>query len=347
VFRRLAVAAGSASLELVQCVAADGEDATGDAATRAGAPGGVASPDVPAAQGAPLDRWDVVDALDVLVDRSLVALLPGGEDGTPRYRLLESPRAYALERLAEAAERDPVQRRHASAMAALFDAAYADYFSGRFGADAWMRRLAVDLDNARVALACARAVGDVGAELALAATLLRALPPSLHAERMALADAVETRLAAAPAAVAAVRGGAAAEGAPSRALQQRAWIELSCAWADTQKARSRDAARRALALARELAPGADDARFLLYHALCRLAGAAAQAGDVDAALAPLAELQSLEDPAWPPQRLLGVKRPRRSSRGCAAMSPRRCVAAGACSRSTRRAGARRRSRSAT
>ena len=60
-----------------------------------------------------------------------------------------------------------------------------------------------------------------------------------------------------------------------------------------------------MGLARRLAPSdRADQRFTLYHALCRWASALAQAGDVAAARAPLDELQALEDPAWPAQRLL-------------------------------------------
>ena len=40
------------------------------------------------------------------------------------------------------------------------------------------------------------AAGDASTELTIAATVLRALPPSLHSERMALADACDVRLAA-------------------------------------------------------------------------------------------------------------------------------------------------------
>jgi hypothetical protein len=255
--------ASSASLPFIQQVLADVED------------------------GGEFDEWAVLDALDTLVDRSLVAVLASEGDDEPRYRLLESPRAYALECLDEAGEREVMQRRHAKAVAAMFDAAYDEYFSGCVGADDWLRRLAADLDNARDALNWARAAGETNIEVTVGATLLRALPPSLHAERMALADACEARI-----------------GPPvSEALQQRAWIELSCAWADTQKPRSRDAANRALSLARTLARSHAD-HFMLYHALCRSASATAQAGDLPAALAPLAELQALEDPAWLAQRLL-------------------------------------------
>ncbi|HUL65316.1 MAG TPA: winged helix-turn-helix domain-containing protein [Burkholderiaceae bacterium] len=259
VFRRLGVIAGSASLELVEYMLIDDE----------------------------LDRWAVLDVLDTLVDRSLVAVLSGEDGDEPRYRLLETPRAYALERLDEAGERPAAQRRHAEALAALFDAAYGEYFSGRIGADEWVRRLGADLDNARDALDWARAAGETTIELTIGSTLLRALPPSLHVERMMLADACARRI-----------GDSLAE-----PLQCRAWMELSSAWADTQKPRSRAAAECALSLARKL-DRPDGDRFQLYHALCRAASAATQAGDVQAARAPLRELQALEDPRWPAQRLL-------------------------------------------
>jgi predicted ATPase len=268
VFRRMSVMAGSASLAFVQQVLAD------------------------AADGGELDAWALLDALDALVDRSLVALLAqaGSGDGAPRYRLLESQRVYAWALLDEAGERQTLQRRHALSMAKMCDDGYDDYFSGRIGVDDWLLQWAPDLDNARDALAWTRAAGDAHIELSIAVTLLRALPPSLHAERMALADACEARLAAADV---------------SESLQQRVFIELSCAWADTQKLRARDAAQRALSLARQL-EASDRAghRFTLYHALCRSASALAQAGDVAAARSPLDELQTIEDPSWPAQRLL-------------------------------------------
>jgi predicted ATPase/DNA-binding winged helix-turn-helix (wHTH) protein len=263
VFRRLSVIAGSASLWFIRQTLADAQD------------------------GGEFDDWAVLDALDALVDRSLVAVLAAQGDGDPRYRLLESPRAYAFECLDQAGEREAMQRRHATALAAMFDAAYEEYFSGRTGVDDWLHRLAPDLDNARDALHWARATGATNIELVVSATLLRALPPSLHPERMALAEACERCIGSS---------------VPEH-LQLRAWIELSCAWADTQKPRSRNAANRALTLARQLDRPQDD-RFTLYHVLCRVASAAAQTGDMQAARAPLAELPALEDPTWPAQRLL-------------------------------------------
>jgi predicted ATPase/DNA-binding winged helix-turn-helix (wHTH) protein len=261
VFRRLGVLAGSAPLALIERLLVE--------------PGGE------------LDTWAVLDALDTLVDRSLVAVVAGDDAAEPRYRLLETPRAYALECLDRAGERCALQRRHALALAALFDATYEEYFSGRVGVDDWLRRREPDLDNARDALHWARGAEDAATELRIGTTMLRVLVPSLHVERMALADAIEARIG---------------PGLPEP-LQLKAWIELNCVLADPQKARGRQAAERALALARRLDAKQSD-RFALYHALCRAASAAAQADDLTAARALLAELQAFEDPAWPAQRLL-------------------------------------------
>ena len=104
----------------------------------------------------------MLDALSVLVDRSLVAVLSTDADDderAPRYRLLESPRAYALERLVAAGEHEALQQRHALAMAAQFDAAWDERFDGSIGYDDWMRKMSFDLDNAREALAWAMRPG--------------------------------------------------------------------------------------------------------------------------------------------------------------------------------------------
>jgi predicted ATPase len=261
VFRRLGVIAGSASLALVQALLAEsaGEQ----------------------------DAWVVLDDLDTLVDRSLVAVVTSDDDDEPRYRLLESQRAYARECLDRAGEHAAFQQRHAFAVAAMFDAAYDQFFVGRVGVDDWLRRREPDLDNARDALQWARAAGATELELRIGTTMLRALPPSLHDERMALADACEAGIA---------------PGLPEP-LQLKAWIELNNVLADPQKARSRRAADRALALARRLDALQPD-RFQLYYALCRDASAAAQTRDLACARERLDEARALEDPAWPAQRRL-------------------------------------------
>jgi predicted ATPase len=56
-------------------------------------------------------KADVIDAVAELVEKSLVVVET--TETEPRLRLLETTRAYALERLAESDERDAVARRHA------------------------------------------------------------------------------------------------------------------------------------------------------------------------------------------------------------------------------------------
>jgi predicted ATPase/DNA-binding winged helix-turn-helix (wHTH) protein len=58
-----------------------------------------------------LDAGAVVEALEQLVAKSLVQADTGG---TPRYRLLDTMRAYARSKLAESAEAPPAARRHAA-----------------------------------------------------------------------------------------------------------------------------------------------------------------------------------------------------------------------------------------
>ncbi|MFJ1592688.1 AfsR/SARP family transcriptional regulator [Kitasatospora albolonga] len=89
VLRRLAVFAGGCSLAAAEEVCA-----------------------LPApADGVAVDSLDVAALLGSLVDKSLVVAAPG-EDAEMRYRLLETVGEYAAERLAEAGERDAVERRH-------------------------------------------------------------------------------------------------------------------------------------------------------------------------------------------------------------------------------------------
>ncbi|HEU5293963.1 MAG TPA: hypothetical protein VFU71_04160, partial [Burkholderiaceae bacterium] len=267
VFRRLAVVSGSASLDLLQSLLID-----------------------PAGCDESLDAWGVLDALDELVDRSLVVVVPQG-DGAPRYRLLDSPRALALELLEAAGERPALQERHARLVAAHFETAYHSYFAGRGGAVAWLHELEPDLDNARQALASARALHDVGVELTLGATLLRAMSTAAHSERMALADACAASLET-----------TAAEALP-RALRLRVWTELSSVWVNAQKQQSKLAADRAVELARS-GDGSDDDRFALCRALARAATSAAQSQELARASAYLEEALSLQDPQWPASRRL-------------------------------------------
>jgi predicted ATPase/DNA-binding winged helix-turn-helix (wHTH) protein len=121
VFRRLGVLAGSSTLELVQQVVVD------DA----------------------IDAWAAVEALGGLVDRSLVGV---SADEPPRYRLLDSPRVFARERLAAAGEFDTVAARHARAVRSLFESACDSLIRSATRWDAAFAAMDADLDNAQAAL---------------------------------------------------------------------------------------------------------------------------------------------------------------------------------------------------
>ena len=126
VFRRLGVFVGGFSLELAQAVAADEH----------------------------LDQWTVLDLLGHLVDKSLV-VADGGE--APRYRLLETTRAFALEQLAAAGETPQLLRRHADAMLEFVQHVEAGYW--RWNSEDQKRQDA-ELDNLRAAINWAAAAAD-------------------------------------------------------------------------------------------------------------------------------------------------------------------------------------------
>ena len=164
VFRRLGVFVGGATLEAVISVAWDDEIT---------------------------DKWEVFDALGSLVDRSLVSI-EGHE--TPRYRLLESARALAVDRLVSSGEEDAIRRRHAQATTDRFMAVTADSLRGKTGIDAALRSLDSDLDNARAALSFFLGHSDALGAVTLAPSLSFALTIARHAERSSLWELVTPML---------------------------------------------------------------------------------------------------------------------------------------------------------
>ncbi|MBK8739713.1 MAG: hypothetical protein IPM02_09325 [Betaproteobacteria bacterium] len=140
VLRRLSVFVGGFSLELAQKVAGDES----------------------------IDEWAVLDALAALVDKSLV-IADQGE--TPRYRLLESTRAYALKQLAAAGEDRTYRDRHMQAVRDLFvpsEEAWVAASELRMGRASEMR-LHSEIDNLRAALDWAASTdADVRSTIALA-----------------------------------------------------------------------------------------------------------------------------------------------------------------------------------
>ncbi|HEY2037070.1 MAG TPA: winged helix-turn-helix domain-containing protein [Steroidobacteraceae bacterium] len=139
VLRRLAVFAGTFSLEAAASVVAD-----------------------PA-----LQEWEVIGRIAELVDKSLVVADAAG--AVRRYRLLESTHAYAMEKLADSGEFGSLARLHASY--------FRDQVRGALAAweetpsVQWLEAQAPEIDNIRIALDWAFGTdGDpaIGVELAAA-----------------------------------------------------------------------------------------------------------------------------------------------------------------------------------
>jgi predicted ATPase/class 3 adenylate cyclase/DNA-binding CsgD family transcriptional regulator len=118
-FRRLAVFFGGFDLHAAQSVCGDGE----------------------------IERYQVLDQLTLLVDKSLVVV--DESSGRTRYRLLETVRQYALEKLGESGEADVVRSRHCdhyTAIAARLDApSRPDY-------QHCLEQAEIEMDNLRSAL---------------------------------------------------------------------------------------------------------------------------------------------------------------------------------------------------
>jgi predicted ATPase/class 3 adenylate cyclase/DNA-binding CsgD family transcriptional regulator len=113
-----------------------------------------------------LERYQVLDQLTLLVDKSLV--VAENNAGRTRYRLLETVRQYALEKLGESGEADTVRSRHRdyyTSMAAELDApARADH-------ERRIRQAEIEMDNLRGAFGWSLENRDTELALALASSL--------------------------------------------------------------------------------------------------------------------------------------------------------------------------------
>ena len=120
IFRRIAIFAGGFTLDGATVVASD------DA----------------------YDVWELLDALSALQAKSLIVADRTGEDA--RYHLLESTRAFALEKLAESDEREAIARKHATYVAAsLVELSVLWEAMDERG---WQDAVTTELDNVRAAL---------------------------------------------------------------------------------------------------------------------------------------------------------------------------------------------------
>jgi predicted ATPase/DNA-binding winged helix-turn-helix (wHTH) protein len=139
ILRRLAVFAGPFSLEAAAAVTASPE----------------------------LAPSDVIEGLSSLVAKSLVAVeVEGG--AVARYRLLDTTRAYALEKVGESGEMQAVARRHAEYYCNLFERAKTEWEAPL--TTEWLADSGRQIDNVRTALdwAFSRA-GDITIGVALTA----------------------------------------------------------------------------------------------------------------------------------------------------------------------------------
>jgi predicted ATPase/class 3 adenylate cyclase/DNA-binding CsgD family transcriptional regulator len=137
-FRRLAVFYGGFDLDAAQTVAGSGA----------------------------VERYQVLDQLTLLVDKSLV--VADNSRGRTRYRLLETVRQYALEKLSESGEADPVRSRHRDyymAIAAVLDAPAGGDYERR------IEQAEIEIDNLRAAFGWSRENSEIELALALASSL--------------------------------------------------------------------------------------------------------------------------------------------------------------------------------
>ena len=119
--------------------------------------------------GTGIEDWEVLDLLTSLVDKSLV-VYETGTGGVDRFRLLETVRSYALDRLGESGEAATVQERAAAWFLHFAETAEPQ---GRGPEQAvWLRRLDTEHDNLRASLTWYEQQAEgVAAGLQLAASL--------------------------------------------------------------------------------------------------------------------------------------------------------------------------------
>jgi predicted ATPase/DNA-binding winged helix-turn-helix (wHTH) protein len=247
VFRRLGAFTGGFTLEAAQHVASDER----------------------------IDPWDTLDHLGALVDKSLV-LAEG--DPIPRYRMLETTRAYALERLAEAGEMQATLRRHAHAVLALLQPF--EQFDWRWRATGGAEPAArAELDNLRAALEWAGGAAEGPLAIALAGASYSVWWSSAHLaegfERChALRRYIDSEI-------------------PATAVA-RFWLTITVLGLYSIRRESYEAAVRAAALFRDL--GDEQRRF---EALTLAAIQGSRFATIQETADQIDEASRLEQPKWP------------------------------------------------
>ena len=247
VFRRLGVFKSSFGLEAAQRVGADGD----------------------------FDEWPVLDHLAALIDKSLVISEPGAQ---PRYRLLESARAFALERLHKAGEQPTATRRLAEAVLRQFEKAFAERWT--LTTSELLSSTLPDIDTLRAALTWA--ASDVGDPVHLVALVGAASgfrrPANLTSEGLRWTQIATERITA-----------------DTRAdIEARLWLGYAVMAHQLEASKEMAALHRAVSLYRSI----DDRRGL-YESLTMLAQKQIWQHDLPAAEKAITEASDLYDPSWP------------------------------------------------
>jgi predicted ATPase/DNA-binding winged helix-turn-helix (wHTH) protein len=145
----------------------------------------------------------MLNTLDALVAKSLLSAL-AGDDGSQRYRLLETTRIYAREKLLESGESTLAARRHAEHFTTLLNSRHGGHIDLEYTGRA--HKLREHLGNVRAALEWCFAPGKSGAENALGVDLAAAAAPVFF-ELSLLSEAYRWSAAGLAALDATTRGG--------------------------------------------------------------------------------------------------------------------------------------------
>jgi predicted ATPase/DNA-binding CsgD family transcriptional regulator len=196
----------------------------------------------------PADRAAVMQAVGRLVDTSLV--VTEEQEGKARYRLLETIRAYAAERLKESEDESSTRDRHLDHYLELAEAAEPELDHDK---DAWLARIGPERDNLRSALdwGLAAAEPERGRRLAAALSWMW----NLHATGREGVAYLKRAIDRDP---------------DDRSLLQARLFTGYAQVADTAAPFDFDAAERGLALATELGDDRLRSRCLTFTALSRL-----------------------------------------------------------------------------
>lgn len=141
VFRRLSIFAGGFTLDATEAVCSQG-----------------------------IAQNHVLDLLGRLIDKSLVIVEENTQSGETRYRLLETIRQYALEKLVTTGEASEIRDRHLVYYSTIAEKAEPLLFSGEH--TRWLRLLDTELDNVRAAIEWATSTGKAEVALRIAGSLV-------------------------------------------------------------------------------------------------------------------------------------------------------------------------------